>query len=255
LTDEANFQYKKNGNWTNAKIGVKTGDEVILGNVKLIVDSMDYYFVRTTTLKAGSGVVFNILYDVNGNWINLPTEQEFPTSVRIFEVFDKGSISMKKLYAFWKEDVIILSLNSSIIGGGDGGVGNQTGNTTLGNNTSGGFGGGGSGENGTIGNGTGGSGGGGGGSACSNGCSFEDRCVPYEYRTGSLYCNINGEMLDQVQTGGNCNNDYECRTDEYSNNVCVDLSAEFKSEVSGFRKFICRIFGWAVGGYDSCIAS
>ncbi len=59
---------------------------------------------------------------------------------------------------------------------------------------------------------------------CSNvrtpGCSLEDKCVPIGTRTGAEYCTNTNELASQKEIDSNCSNNYECKTNFCSDDIC-----------------------------------
>ena len=78
-------------------------------------------------------------------------------------------------------------------------------------------------------------------------------CEPLGYRQteddgSDVYCNPAKGFLPQKQTGGACQNNFECKTNFCSNGKCVDISGQLEKQQSLLDmiwNFIGRIFGWA----------
>ncbi|PIN91129.1 hypothetical protein COU57_01845 [Candidatus Pacearchaeota archaeon CG10_big_fil_rev_8_21_14_0_10_32_14] len=85
-----------------------------------------------------------------------------------------------------------------------------------------------------------------------NECSYNDECILMGERRQTNYCASSGQMESQRSSGEYCENGYECVSDSCPNNQCSKTPQE---EENGFRIWVCRVFGWIVGGYNSCINS
>ena len=90
-----------------------------------------------------------------------------------------------------------------------------------------------------------GSSGGGGGSSGNNatpiicnGCILGDKCVPVGYRTNDKYCNIESELVNQLEADNSCNNNFECST-----NLCIDNQCVSSGVWQKFIRWLSRIFG------------
>jgi len=73
---------------------------------------------------------------------------------------------------------------------------------------------------------------------CTSGCPINNICVPIGYRyfteeTGSLFCGLiftgSTVFISQMDLGGDCENNYECKSNFCSNNKCVDLVSDIQS--------------------------
>ena len=88
----------------------------------------------------------------------------------------------------------------------------------------------------------GGSGGGSGGNnetpIICNGCILGNKCVPVGYRTDDKYCNIESELISQLNAEESCNNDFECST-----NLCIDNQCVSSRLWQKFLRWLSRLFG------------
>jgi len=90
---------------------------------------------------------------------------------------------------------------------------------------------------------------------CDAGCEFEDTCVPYGFRTAKQnnnnevyqYCNINGQFNEQKHENAECQNNYECASNQCSNGKCIDLEKqmkETKGAIDSIMEWLKGIFGF-----------
>ncbi|MBR9704517.1 hypothetical protein GOV12_03840 [Candidatus Pacearchaeota archaeon] len=70
------------------------------------------------------------------------------------------------------------------------------------------------------------------------GCILGNNCVQVGYRTEDMYCNINSELINQLQADSQCNNNFECNT-----NLCIDSKCISSGLWQRFVKWIENIFG------------
>lgn len=73
-----------------------------------------------------------------------------------------------------------------------------------------------------------------------NGCFENDRCYPFGYRKDERYCEEKAKVyassvyrsafVNQSEEGEECNQNYECKTNICSDNICVNLT-EQKNEI------------------------
>ncbi len=54
-----------------------------------------------------------------------------------------------------------------------------------------------------------------------NGCLYQNECLPYGTRMEGKYCSIIKQFLPQKELNRQCENDYECKSNECSNNKCI----------------------------------
>jgi hypothetical protein len=74
--------------------------------------------------------------------------------------------------------------------------------------------------------------------ACSSGCLYNNKCLPYGYRVGSnSYCNIDDNLTSQVSTG-NCSNNFEC-----TSNICVNSECVSPGFLQQIINFFRNLFG------------
>ncbi len=100
-----------------------------------------------------------------------------------------------------------------------------------------------------------------------SGCTLENKCLPYGYRTNlegeNVYCEVNGnfELQRTVDAEGNwatCQNNYECESNICSSGECIEVAAAIKQS-KGLRTFlirlVCRLGNlFNSEDYDACIA-
>ncbi|MDE1848747.1 MAG: hypothetical protein KGH55_01820 [Nanoarchaeota archaeon] len=55
---------------------------------------------------------------------------------------------------------------------------------------------------------------------CPSGCLYKAKCLPYGYRIGTNYCNINNTLTMQINSGI-CDNNFECASNLCANSECV----------------------------------
>ena len=69
-----------------------------------------------------------------------------------------------------------------------------------------------------------------------NGCSVDNRCLPYGTRKTGQFCDIDGEIKNQQEENLGCSNSYECRSNVCVNDQCVSggLLQKFLNWLSSF---------------------
>jgi hypothetical protein len=72
---------------------------------------------------------------------------------------------------------------------------------------------------------------------CISGCLYKDKCLPYGYRTGTKYCNIDNSLTEQNSSGA-CENSFECVSNLCTNGKCI--SPSFLQKIINFFK---NLFG------------
>ena len=80
--------------------------------------------------------------------------------------------------------------------------------------------------------------------------------------TISAYCDIDGYIKPQEtklkdDSPAECENNYECTSNQCSNGFCIDLSEQIKSEVGFFKSLGCRILNiisFSAVDYNECLA-
>jgi hypothetical protein len=76
------------------------------------------------------------------------------------------------------------------------------------------------------------------------GCKQNGNCLPYGTRLvdedGTVYCAISGNLLNQLVSGKECQNNYECTSNQCSNGKCQDLHATLEKTNS----LLERILNW-----------
>jgi len=80
-------------------------------------------------------------------------------------------------------------------------------------------------------------------SVCNNGCSLNDRCVPYGTRVANgevKYCAIDGSFKAQHENGAECQNDYECVSNQCLSGTCQSLDKQL-SETQGL---LSKVLSW-----------
>lgn len=87
---------------------------------------------------------------------------------------------------------------------------------------------------------------------CRSGCLLDEQCIPYGQRLLikelQMYCGLNGNFEEQRAEGQSCQNSYECKSNQCSNAVCVDLSkqlAETNTLLEKIASWFRKLFGFA----------
>ena len=102
-----------------------------------------------------------------------------------------------------------------------------------------------------------------------SGCELEGKCIPYGFRKKvtiynnqqgdyKLYCDIDGELENQKPDWQECDNSYECDSNQCSGGECIGIiqmiqnTAKFKVAAI---KFVCRLFNLlSPQDYQDCLA-
>jgi len=71
-----------------------------------------------------------------------------------------------------------------------------------------------------------------------NGCILGDECIPVGYRTNDKYCDINSELVNQLEAESTCENNFECFT-----NLCIDKQCVSRGLWQKFTSWLNRLFG------------
>jgi len=80
--------------------------------------------------------------------------------------------------------------------------------------------------------------------------------------TFNAYCDIDGQIKEQMQSDGSgngakCQNNYECASNVCSDGECLDIKSTM-NEVSGIKvllvKILCRVSNIGDSGYNSCLS-
>lgn len=74
-------------------------------------------------------------------------------------------------------------------------------------------------------------------SICTSGCLYQNTCLPYGYRIGSSYCNIDNTLTDQT-SNGSCDNNFECTSNLCANSECI--APNFLQQIINFFR---NLFG------------
>lgn len=74
--------------------------------------------------------------------------------------------------------------------------------------------------------------------AICNGCVSEDKCYPFGYRKSGEFCSGNEEFVKQLESGGECENNFEC-----SSNVCVSGECVSPNLIQKIINFFKKLFG------------
>jgi len=103
-----------------------------------------------------------------------------------------------------------------------------------------------------------------------SGCEFENKCIPYGFRTKgiinnenyNLYCDIDGKLGEQktVDSQGNwanCQNNYECESNACSSGECIEVTSMI-SRASGWKNFLSKIICklghlFNIENYQQCV--
>src|SRR3989344_4878896 len=77
-----------------------------------------------------------------------------------------------------------------------------------------------------------------------NGCFNNEICLPFGTRLLSndlpSYCSINQKIVNQLGVDEPCMNSYECKTNQCTSNVCIDL----KQEIAETKGLLQKILNW-----------
>jgi hypothetical protein len=73
---------------------------------------------------------------------------------------------------------------------------------------------------------------------CENGCLLNENCYPYNNRKKGNYCDVSGEWVAQVADGGNCENNFECKS-----NVCVSGQCVEGNLIQKILAWFRKLFG------------
>ena len=71
-----------------------------------------------------------------------------------------------------------------------------------------------------------------------NGCILGSKCVLVGYRTDDKFCNIESELINQLEAEESCNNNFECST-----NLCIDKQCVSSGVWQKFIRWLSRLFG------------
>ena len=83
------------------------GDTCDIGDVSLTISDIGFKHDRYTesvTLTAGSNVVFNEVYDVNGNYMKLPVETDLPVEEYIVKIRNNQDQLVEEYKLYWDSD-------------------------------------------------------------------------------------------------------------------------------------------------------
>ncbi|MFT4311564.1 MAG: DsbA family protein [Candidatus Woesearchaeota archaeon] len=75
---------------------------------------------------------------------------------------------------------------------------------------------------------------------CASGCQINGNCIPIGIRAEGKYCDIDGEMKEQLEDNAICQNNYECQTNQCSSGTCQDLSRQIEEQTG----LLMRILSW-----------
>ena len=85
---------------------------------------------------------------------------------------------------------------------------------------------------------------------CNNGCLLEDTCLPFGTRLVdnevAKYCAITKELVEQQAKEAQCQNNYECSTNQCNDGACGSLSEELE-ETRGMLK---QVMNWLSGWFN-----
>jgi protein-disulfide isomerase len=83
---------------------------------------------------------------------------------------------------------------------------------------------------------------------CSQGCVVEGKCIPYGQRllnnNENSYCSLIGDFFTQKADSTQCQNSYECASNQCNSGICVDLSKELKETKSLLEKILGFFSNW-----------
>lgn len=78
-------------------------------------------------------------------------------------------------------------------------------------------------------------------SVCSSGCTVNGNCVAYGIRMKnghSTFCDIDGQIKDQLEIGAACENNFECQSNSCSSGECIDLAGDLRETKGLLQKLL-----------------
>ena len=80
---------------------------------------------------------------------------------------------------------------------------------------------------------------------CTNACELDDKCIPYTIRSVvnevPSYCEIDGFIKEQKGDSAQCNNNYECYSNECRAGQCTDTYVEVVAQAGLLKRIWCAI--------------
>jgi len=82
-----------------------------------------------------------------------------------------------------------------------------------------------------------------------NGCEKVDKCYPYGTRISEEFCGLSSEWDDQKPLEEDCDNNYECSSNQCTNGVCSDLAAQLEEAeglIQQLLDYLKQLFGFEI---------
>lgn len=87
---------------------------------------------------------------------------------------------------------------------------------------------------------------------CSNGCYYNNSCIPFGYRLSdknneSVYCDLSKELISQKGENASCQNDFECLSGQCSEGNCINLQKKLEETNNALQRiinFLKNFFGF-----------
>ncbi|RLG12485.1 hypothetical protein DRN73_02415 [Candidatus Pacearchaeota archaeon] len=100
------IEYKNNGNWETLRVNRKEGDEISLGNITLLIGSIDVNDDKAELKIISENSFLNVLTDFNGNYIGIDDVEGlfFPTSIYYLNIFDSNDNMINRYKIFVDSD-------------------------------------------------------------------------------------------------------------------------------------------------------
>ncbi|MBI2671688.1 hypothetical protein HYX16_02025 [Candidatus Woesearchaeota archaeon] len=87
-----------------------------------------------------------------------------------------------------------------------------------------------------------------------NGCLDKDICLPFGFRIEGKYCNTDKSLKVQKEEELSCNNNFECLSNQCSNNKCINLQKQLREQVGLLKKIWCKLFHpLNENNYNACL--
>ena len=84
-----------------------------------------------------------------------------------------------------------------------------------------------------------------------NGCITDSKCVPYGTRitedNKANFCDVTKNLIEQKEKGTQCQNNYECKTNQCNDGVCSSLQEELRET----RGLLQKIIAWLTNIFGS----
>jgi hypothetical protein len=74
--------------------------------------------------------------------------------------------------------------------------------------------------------------------------------------TQDVYCDVDGRTYSQKLIEGDCQNNFECLSNQCSDGVCVGLVEEIRAQTNLLWKIWCKLINlFDAEGYEQCLIS